>query len=376
MELDEASTADGYYDRIKAICGQIRVKVFEALQWLRQNNALSRNVTINQLIISKLPEDDVPECLWATMEVSTNVEAAENERASYLPDPLTNASEFNNTTAIPIISSAVLDVNSTKVSSDEVAEHLLERIKAQVPEKTHGKDTEQNSKQDTVYIIPRGNKPANEYSNPNLLLEIFPTLFPYECGGLEDGSRPIQINFLLGGVLGPAKAYFGTVESQGRGSLHLHLLIWLNHEYTPAQLKENIQNQDFRENLLKYLEDIIKEDLDSFRDETNDGTSTTSDTRTLIGEIGSTATEVIPPCRPTPNPALEDFDQTFRKDAVQLVETCNIHKHSAACYKYSKGKNESSKICRRRMPRALVKTADTFGTKIIMAPYTTSTHLW
>ncbi|CAF1151826.1 unnamed protein product [Rotaria sp. Silwood1] len=104
MELDEASTADGYYDRIKAICGQIRVKVFEALQWLRQNNALSRNVTINQLIISKLPEDDVPECLWATMEVSTNVEAAENERASYLPDPLTNASEFNNTTAIPIIS--------------------------------------------------------------------------------------------------------------------------------------------------------------------------------------------------------------------------------------------------------------------------------
>ncbi|CAF1430011.1 unnamed protein product, partial [Rotaria sp. Silwood1] len=194
MELDEASTADGYYDRIKAICGQIRVKVFEALQRLRQNNALYRNVTINQLINSKLPEDDVPECLWATMEVSTNVEAAENERASYLPDPLTNASEFNNTTAIPIISSAVLDVNSTKVSSDEVAEHLLERIKAQVPEKTHGKDTEQNSKQDTVYIIPRGNKPANEYSNPNLLLEIFPTLFPYECGRLEDGSRPIQIN--------------------------------------------------------------------------------------------------------------------------------------------------------------------------------------
>ncbi|CAF1447824.1 unnamed protein product, partial [Rotaria sp. Silwood1] len=254
---------------------------------------------------------------------------------------------------------------------------------------------------------------------------IFPTLFPYGCGGLEDGSRPIQINFrehlryllsyadrrfeehysfifvvfnilqrrtacfhaqlmttrswfqqsaqvlnslssedvaaaliniskapyskvtderintlmkhikiigghvmgsahsrsalLLGGVLGPAKAYFGTVESQGRGSLHLHLLIWLNHEYTPAQLKEKIQNQDFRENLLKYLEDIIKEDLDSFRDETNDGTSTTSDDRTLIGEIGSTASEVIPPCRPTPNPALEDFDQTFRKDAVQLV---------------------------------------------------------
>ncbi|CAF4030657.1 unnamed protein product, partial [Rotaria magnacalcarata] len=70
---------------------------------------------------------------------------------------------------------------------------------------------------------------------------------------------------VLGGVLGQTKAYFGTVESQGRGSLHLHLLIWLKHEYTPAQLKENIQNQDFRDNLLKYLEDVVKEDLDLSR---------------------------------------------------------------------------------------------------------------
>ncbi|CAF1563603.1 unnamed protein product, partial [Adineta ricciae] len=75
-------------------------------------------------------------------------------------------------------------------------------------------------------------------------------------------------------------------------------------------------------------------------------------------EIGSTASEVIPPCLPTPNPALEGFDQTFRKDAVQLVETRNIHKHFAACYKYSKGKNDSSKRCRMGMPRALVNVSN------------------
>ena len=33
----------------------------------------------------------------------------------------------------------------------------------------------------------------------------------------------------------------------------------------PKELKEKIQNQDFRENLLKYLEDVVKEDLDLFR---------------------------------------------------------------------------------------------------------------
>ena len=82
----------------------------------------------------------------------------------------------------------------------------------------------------------------------------------------------ILINNILntmisGGVLGPVKAYFGTVESQGRGSLHLHLLIWLDHNMKPADLKENIQDNNFREKLKAYLEDIIKEDLNDFKDE-------------------------------------------------------------------------------------------------------------
>lgn len=63
-------------------------------------------------------------------------------------------------------------------------------------------------------------------------------------------------------VLGPVKAYFGTVENQGRGSLHLHMLIWLDHDYTPAQLREKIKDEQFRNNLKDYLEDIISEDLD------------------------------------------------------------------------------------------------------------------
>jgi hypothetical protein len=66
------------------------------------------------------------------------------------------------------------------------------------------------------------------------------------------------------GVLGPIKAYFGTVENQGRGSLHLHILIWLDHDLTPSQLKESVQNEEFRKGLLSYLDDIIKQDLSNF----------------------------------------------------------------------------------------------------------------
>ncbi|CAF4499574.1 unnamed protein product [Rotaria sp. Silwood2] len=71
---------------------------------------------------------------------------------------------------------------------------------------------------------------------------------------------------IIGGVLGSVKAYFGTVESQGRGSLHLHLLIWLDHDMKPADMKEKIQDVNFREKLKAYLEDIIKEDLDDFKE--------------------------------------------------------------------------------------------------------------
>ena len=66
------------------------------------------------------------------------------------------------------------------------------------------------------------------------------------------------------GVLGPIKAYFGTVENQGRSSLHLHILLWLDHDITSSQMRRKIQDQRFRNGLINYLEDIIKEDLSMF----------------------------------------------------------------------------------------------------------------
>ncbi|CAF5094622.1 unnamed protein product, partial [Rotaria magnacalcarata] len=81
--------------QLKHILTVRKKKIYDALQWLNQNNPLYRYITINQSTIDKLPDDDVPECLWATMEISNNTEAAESERSSYIPDPLTNASESN-----------------------------------------------------------------------------------------------------------------------------------------------------------------------------------------------------------------------------------------------------------------------------------------
>lgn len=89
-------------NQLKNILTVRKKKVFEALQWLKQNNPLYRNVAIDPLAMHKLPDDDVPECLWKTMEISTDVETAENERASYVPDSITNTADPNTTAVIPI----------------------------------------------------------------------------------------------------------------------------------------------------------------------------------------------------------------------------------------------------------------------------------
>jgi hypothetical protein len=90
--------------QLKHIFTVRRKKVSDALQWLQQNNPLYENVIINKSTVDKLPDDDVPECLWRTMQISADVEAAENERAGYIADPLLNAPESNSaSTVLPLI---------------------------------------------------------------------------------------------------------------------------------------------------------------------------------------------------------------------------------------------------------------------------------
>ena len=56
-----------------------------------------------------------------------------------------------------------------------------------------------------------------------------------------------------GGVLGPVSAYFGTVESQGRGSLHLHMLIWLKHAPPSHKIEALLKTSHFREKVRRYI---------------------------------------------------------------------------------------------------------------------------
>ena len=43
-------------------------------------------------------------------------------------------------------------------------------------------------------MIPRSKQPANDFSNPELLPGLYPTLFPYGCAVPEDSSRPTKVS--------------------------------------------------------------------------------------------------------------------------------------------------------------------------------------
>ena len=126
------------------------------------------------------------------------------------------------------------------------------------------------------------------------------------------------------GVLGVVKAHYGCVEAQGRGSLHCHMLVWVEGALNPNEIRDKVMRDvDWGKRLLEYLDDTI--------------------------------TNVVPE-DPTPDQSmpLEDKDPCTRrgvtmgmesiherlglrmKDISQLAERVQRHRHSYTCYKHYK----------------------------------------
>ncbi|CAF1367968.1 unnamed protein product, partial [Didymodactylos carnosus] len=152
--------------------------------------------TFDEANINKLPENDVPECIWSTMERLADVAEAEAERAGFVADPLTAAaerSEHGETENIPMSTSAVIDVNGTTVTSEDINGHLLRKIKGDAVSQITSMDTSEEVPEDdeVVYMIPRSKQPANDFSNPELLPGLYPTLFKISANLLPMYDRKL-----------------------------------------------------------------------------------------------------------------------------------------------------------------------------------------
>ena len=78
-----------------------------------------------------------------------------------------------------------------------------------------------------------------------LIKTVLETLFGIEV-------TPFQIHAKKG-IYGCVSAYFGAVESQGRGSLHLHLIVWLKNALTSDEMQELLKDDRFREHIWAFL---------------------------------------------------------------------------------------------------------------------------
>ncbi|CAF1690482.1 unnamed protein product, partial [Adineta ricciae] len=138
----------------------------------------------------QLPEDDILESIMLTMERKIGDKEQElSERVGYVPDPLLNPMESGTSDSLPMNNTAVLDVNGSLVSSDEINNYVLTKIK--------NGGTDNQIDVDNVYFIPHSSKPVNEYSNPKLLAGLYPTLFCYGCGAPEDQSKQTFENIFI-----------------------------------------------------------------------------------------------------------------------------------------------------------------------------------
>ncbi|RHZ73186.1 hypothetical protein Glove_232g142 [Diversispora epigaea] len=69
------------------------------------------------------------------------------------------------------------------------------------------------------------------------------------------------INNEKGGVLGEIKNYYVVMEYQDRRTPHCHMLIWFQGAPDPIELRNCLKFDDFREQLMLYINDIVKEDI-------------------------------------------------------------------------------------------------------------------
>ncbi|KAF8340221.1 hypothetical protein F5887DRAFT_1062648 [Amanita rubescens] len=128
------------------------------------------------------------------------------------------------------------------------------------------------------------------------------------------------------GLFGYTKAFYGCVEAQGRGTLHCHMLVWLEGALNPNEIRERLlipTDKHFEKKLIDYLE-------------TNIATNLPLDP----GDISNVLSSSNHPCSVR-------CVVPFAKDMHNLVQKCQLHTHSATCFKYCK--NSQDLTCRFRI---------------------------
>ena len=143
-------------------------KVRQALLWLKQHNRHYKDIKINEAVLEQLETNPV---LPFHVEHVLNSDHMEERTSRYDESPLTPHPAAPGEYPFPSV--VVTDIKGEATTRQQRAAALKHL-------KTKGK---------SYIAVGRGSEPVNEINNPDLLPMIYPCLFPYGIGGLNDPNR-------------------------------------------------------------------------------------------------------------------------------------------------------------------------------------------
>ncbi|KAG1859735.1 hypothetical protein F4604DRAFT_1930451 [Suillus subluteus] len=139
------------------------------------------------------------------------------------------------------------------------------------------------------------------------------------------------------GILGVIRGYIGAVEAQGRGTLHLHMLLWMQSALSGKEIQKSLQSLQFQSCISTCIASNIRaHHLDVTED--------------LLGSIPRE--KAVSYSRPL-DPHDPSFERRHTSTEGQLVHAIQLHKCGPGCLKISAG----HMLCKRRAPFPLAPEA-------------------
>ena len=178
------------------------------------------------------------------------------------------------------------------------------------------------------------------------------------------------------GLYGDVSAYYGTVEQQGRLTLHLHMLIWLIGNLTPQEMRSRILDPEgnWQKKLIEWLESCHQgEFITGTQSEVVEKVVAWSNAQSYIDP--TTTFPVSPPALCRSNHT-EDKDcpycmrcnkwwDSFQDTVDDLISKSNIHncdrgtnQDGTMSKKYPSCKNNKYGKCKARFPRPTFKSTE------------------
>jgi hypothetical protein len=82
-----------------------------------------------------------------------------------------------------------------------------------------------------------------------------------ELFGIHGSKRGRNVS-RMAGIVGEVKGYIGTVEAQGRGMLHLHIILWLIGAPTSQTMKSLLTSSTFHNKVCEFIRTTIHADIE------------------------------------------------------------------------------------------------------------------